>query len=206
MASKFRYRLEKVLDMRAKHEDNLKLALADLKRLEQVEKDALDDLKLREQNSQRQMGQQLEAGRTADIQMSNDYLTSLKDKIAAQEKKWKAAEAKVQQMEVAYKKAQRDTEVVKKHRSKTHERWLAEEKRLEAIRTDEMVGNMVQAKLRRRLAEEAEEADYAERQAKDREEQESVAAQMLAESSWMQGFLKTAEQEAERLAAEWGRR
>lgn len=197
MAGKFQYRLQKVLNMRLKREDNLKLELSDLQRTEQSEKATLDDLKQREQNAQRGMNQQLEAGRTSDVQMSNDYLSSLKDKIAAQEKKWAQAAAKVKETEAAYQKAQRDSEVVKKHKSKMHERWLTEEKRLEGIRSDEMAANMYQAKERKRIASEEEEAEY---QAK-REQAEA----MLAESSWMQGFLQTANQEAERLANEWGR-
>lgn len=198
--AKFQYRLQKVLNMRLKREDSLKLELADVKRVEQAEKDALDELNQREQLSQKQMNDQLAAGRTADVQMSNDYLTSLKDKIAAQEKKWKAAGAKVKEVETTYHKAQRDSEVVKKHKSKMHERWLAEEKRLDSIKLDEMVSNMTLAKQRRRLADEEEEADYDQKR-----EAEELAAASLAESSWMQGFLQTAQQEAERINSEWGR-
>lgn len=198
--AKFQYRLQKVLNLRVKREDALKLELADAKRVEQAEKEATEELQQREQNSQKQMNDQLAAGRTADVQMSNDYLTSLKDKIAAQEKKWKVAAAKVKEIEVAYHKAQRDSEVVRKHKSKMHERWLAEEKRLESIKLDEMVGNMTLAKQRRRLADEEEEALYDQKR-----EAADQAAASLAESSWMQGFLQTAQQEAERINAEWGR-
>ncbi|MBO9542093.1 flagellar export protein FliJ [bacterium] len=200
MAGKFKYRLQQVLNMRVKNEDNLKLALADVKRAAQVEQDALDDLKLREQNTQRQMNQHLEAGRTADVQMANDYAASLKDKITAQEKKLLLAQQKVEQAQVAYKKAQRDSEIIKKHKEKLHERWLAEEKRLEGIRGDEMASNMYQAKQRVRRAQEEEEAEYEERRAALEQ-----ADLMLAESAWMQGFLATAQAEAERLNAEWGR-
>lgn len=201
MAGKFKYRLQQVLNMRVKNEDNLKLALADVKRAAQVEQDLLDDLKLREQNTQRQMNQHLEAGRTADVQMSNDYAASLKDKIAAQQKKLQAAQEKVAQAEVAFKKAQRDSEIIKKHKEKLHERWLAEEKRLEGIRGDEMASNMYQAKQRVRRSQEEEDAEYEERRAAMEQ-----AEAMLSESAWMQGFLATAQAEAERLNAEWGRK
>ncbi|MNX64969.1 Flagellar FliJ protein [compost metagenome] len=200
MAGKFKYRLQQVLNMRVKNEDNLKLALADVKRAAQVEQDLLDDLKLREQNAQRQMNQHLEAGRTADVQMANDYAASFKDKIAAQQKKLQLAQQKVEQAAAAYKKAQRDSEIIKKHKEKLHERWLAEEKRLEGIRGDEMASNMYQAKQRVRRAQEEEEAEYEERRAAMEQ-----ADLMLAESAWMQGFLATAQAEAERLNAEWGR-
>lgn len=197
MANKFQYRLQKVLTMRVKREDNLKLELSEVQRIAIDEKAALDDLKQREQNAQRGMNQQLEAGRTADVQMSNDYLGSLKDKITAQEKKHQAASTQVKAVEEAYQKAQRDAEVVKKHKEKLHERWRVEDKRLEGIRSDEMVANMVQAKERKRLASEEEDADH--------ERKREQAEAMLAESSWMQGFLQTANEEAERLANEWGR-
>ncbi|HEY9897620.1 MAG TPA: flagellar FliJ family protein [Pantanalinema sp.] len=200
MAGKFKYRLQNVLNMRVKNEDNLKLALAELKRALQVEQDLLDDLRLREQTAQRQMNQHLEAGRTADVQMANDYAASFKDKIAAQQKKLQLAQDRVAQGEVAYKKAQRDSEIIKKHKEKLHERWLAEEKRLEGIRGDEMAANMYQAKQRVRRSQEEEDAEYEERRAAM--EQSEL---MLAESAWMQGFLATAQAEAERLNAEWGR-
>lgn len=200
MAGKFKYRLQQVLNMRVRNEDNLKLALADVKRAAQVEQDLLDDLKLREQTAQRQMSQHLEAGRTADVQMSNDYAASLKDKIAAQQKKLQLAQEKVEQAQVVYRKAQRDSEIIKKHKEKLHERWLAEEKRLEGIRGDEMASNMYQAKQRVRRAQEEEDAEYEERRAAMEQ-----ADAMLSESAWMQGFLATAQAEAERLNAEWGR-
>lgn len=197
MAGKFKYRLQKVLDMRVKREDNLKLEVAACKRERDLEQAALDELREREQTSQRQMNDQLAAGRTADVQMSNDYLGALADKIKAQEAKLKAAEAKLQDSETEYKKAQRDLEIVKKHKEKNRERWLAEERRLEGIRLDEMAGNMYALKQRKALDDLAQDEEYEERKA----QAEAMAASMMAESAWAQGFLQTAQQEAERLNA-----
>lgn len=197
MAGKFKYRLQKVLDMRVKREDSLKLDVAARKRERDLEKGALDDLKEREQNSQRQMNDQLAAGRTADVQMSNDYLGALADKIKAQETKLKAAETRLADTEADYKKAQRDREIVTKHKEKNRERWLAEEKRLEGLRLEEMVGNMTALKKRKALEEEAQDQEYDERKAS----QDALAQSMLGESAWAQGFLATAQQEAERLNA-----
>lgn len=202
MAGKFKYRLQKVLDMRIKREDSLKLDVAARKRERDTEQAALDDLKEREQNSQRQMNDQLAAGRTADVQMSNDYLGALADKIKAQEAKLKAAETRLQETEADYKKAQRDREIVNKHKEKNRERWLAEEKRLEGLRLEEMVGNMTALKKRKALEEEAQDEEYEERKA----QQEAFADSMLGESAWAQGFLATAQQEAERLNALRARR
>jgi flagellar FliJ protein len=202
MAGKFKYRLQKVLDMRIKREDSLKLDVAARKRERDTEQAALDDLKEREQNSQRQMNDQLAAGRTADVQMSNDYLGALADKIKAQEAKLKAAETRLQDTEADYKKAQRDREIVNKHKEKNRERWLAEEKRLEGLRLEEMVGNMTALKKRKALEEEAQDEEYEERKA----QQEAFADSMLGESAWAQGFLATAQQEAERLNALRARR
>ncbi len=202
MAAKFKYRLQKVLDMRVKREDAVKLEVAARKRERDAEKAVLDDLKDRENNSQRQMNDQLAAGRTADVQMSNDYLGALADKIKAQEAKLKAAETRLQETEAEYKKAQRDLEIIKKHKEKNRERWLAEEKRLEGLRLEEMVGNMNALKQRKALEEQAQDEEYEERKA----QAESLAATMLAESSWAQGFLQTAYQEAERLNAQRAKR
>jgi flagellar FliJ protein len=195
MAGKFKYRLQKVLDMRAKREDNLKLDAAARKRERDAEQATLDDLKERQQNSQRQMNDQLAAGRTADVQMSNDYLGALADKIKAQEAKLKAAEALLEAAEADHKKAKKDLEAVKKHQEKTRERWLMEEKRLEGIRQDEMAGNMYALKQRKLRDDEEQEKEYEERKA----QAEALAESMLGESAWMQGFLQTAQQEAERI-------
>jgi flagellar FliJ protein len=202
MAAKFKYRLQKVLDMRVKREDAVKLEVAARKRERDAEKAVLDDLKDRENNSQRQMNDQLAAGRTADVQMSNDYLGALADKIKAQEAKLKAAETRLQESETEYKKAQRDLEIIKKHKEKNRERWLAEEKRLEGLRLEEMVGNMNALKKRKALEEQAQDEEYEERKA----QAESLAATMLSESSWAQGFLQTAYQEAERINAQRAKR
>lgn len=197
MAGKFKYRLQKVLDMRIKREDSLKLDVAARKRERDTEKALLDDLLEREQNSQRQMNDQLAAGRTADVQMSNDYLGALADKIKAQQTKLKTAETRLTETETDYKKAQRDREIVTKHKEKNRERWLAEEKRLEGLRLEEMVGNMTALKKRKALEEEAQDQEYEERKA----QQDALAQSMLGESAWAQGFLATAQQEAERLNA-----
>jgi flagellar FliJ protein len=197
MAAKFKYRLQKVLDMRVKHEDSTKLDVAARQRERDTEQALLDDLKERENTSQRQMNDQLAAGRTADVQMSNDYLGALADQIKAQAAKVKAAETRLQEAEAAHKKAQRELEIIKKHKEKSHERWRAEEKRLEGLRLEEMVGNMNALKQRKALEEQAQDEEYEERKA----QAEALAQSMIGESSWAQGFLQTAYQEAERLNA-----
>lgn len=201
MAGKFKYRLQKVLEMRAKREDTLKLELSDVQRVEQNEKALLDDLRLREQNTQKGMGQQLAAGRTSEVQMSNDYLTSLKDKITVQEKKWKVAADRVKQAEAAYRKAQRDSEVVKRHKDKIRERWVAEENRKDAIKLDEMTGQMYQARQRRQKESDLEDAEYEEKRALEEAQVPEVA--LPPESAWIQGFMETGAQEAQRIHAEW---
>lgn len=197
MPAKFKYRLQKVLDMRVKREDSLKLEVAARKRERDAEQAALDDLKERQATSQRQMNDQLAAGRTADVQMTNDYLGALADKIKAQEAKLKAAEARLSEAEADYKKAQRDLEIIKKHKDKTHERWRAEQKRLEDLRMEEMIATMNALKQRKELEDKQQEEEYEERRA----QAEAQAQAMLAESAWAQGFLQTAYQEAERLNA-----
>ncbi|GEM_PF-952366 len=197
MAGKFKYRLQKVLDMRAKREDAVKLEVAAHKRDRDSERAVLDDLKERQQNSQRQMNDQLAAGRTADVQMSNDYLGALSDKLKAQEAKLKLAEARLLESEAEFKKVQREHETVKKHKEKNRERWAIEEKRLEGLRLEEMVGNMNALKKRKALEDQAQDDEYDERRA----QAESLAETMMAESAWAQGFLQTAQQEADRLNA-----
>lgn len=190
MAGKFKYRLQKVLDLRYKREDNLKLELAAVTRARDAEREVLEELTARQTGAQKNMNSQLAAGRTSDVQMSNDYLGALEGKIKAQQKKLETAESKVKETEAEYQKAQREREVVKKHKEKSHERWLTEEKRVEGIRLDEMSSIMYNAKQRRLADEVAEESEREERMAQ------------AEESSWIQGFLDTAHQEAERLTRE----
>ena len=197
MPAKFKYRLQKVLDMRVKREDAAKLEVAARKRERETEQAALDDLKDRQANSQRQMNDQLAAGRTADVQMSNDYLGALADKIKAQEARLKTAETRLTEAEADHRKAQRDLEIIKKHKEKTHERWRAEEKRLEDLRMEEMISTMNALKQRKALEEQLQDEEHEERKA----QAEAMAQTMLSESSWAQGFLQTAYQEAERLNA-----
>lgn len=197
MAAKFKYRLQKVLDLRVKREDSAKLEVAACKRERDEEQLLLDDLREREAASQRQMNEQLAAGRTADVQMSNDYLGALADKIKAQQAKLKAAEEKLEEAEAEHKKAQRELEIIKKHKEKTQERWKAEQKRLEDLKMEEMVSNMSALKQRKELEEQAQEEEYEERRA----QAEAFAQTMMGESAWAQGFLQTAYQEAERINA-----
>ena len=198
MAGKFKYRLEKVLAMRQKREETLKQELSDAQRIEKRAREHLDELTAQQTLGQRNLGSNLQAGSGADVQRSNDYLNVLKDKVGAQEKVWKSHRDSMNQADERYRKAQRDLEIVKKHKEKNKERWQDEEKRLEGIRSDEMASNMFQAKVRRQRADDEEEAAYEE--ALQRAEQgQREAEAMLAESSWMQGFLSTAAAEAERL-------
>jgi flagellar FliJ protein len=198
MAGKFKYRLEKVLAMRQKREETLKQELSDAQRIEKRAREHLDELTAQQTLGQRNLGSNLQAGSGADVQRSNDYLNVLKDKVGAQEKVWKSHRDSMNQADERYRKAQRDLEIVKKHKEKNKERWQDEEKRLEGIRSDEMASNMFQAKVRRQRADDEEEAAYEEAlQRAEQGQRESEA--MLAESSWMQGFLSTAAAEAERL-------
>lgn len=198
--AKYKYRLEKVLNMRLKREDDLKLALADVQRIEQTEKALLDDLLTRQSNAQKGMDQQLSQGRTSEVQMSNDYLSSMKEKIEAQEKKAKAAREQVKAAEVTYKKAQRDSEVVKRHKEKSRERWTAEENRKEAIKLDEMSGQMYAARQKRNKESDEADAEYAEQRERESAELESA---LPPESAWIQGFMDTGAAEAKRIHAEW---
>ncbi len=198
MAGKFKYRLEKVLAMRQKREETLKQELSDAQRIEKRAREALDEMLAQQSLGMRNLGSNLQAGSGADVQASNDYLNALKDKIAVQEKNWKGHRDAMNVADDRYRKAQRDLEIVKKHREKSRDRGLEEEKRLEGIRSDEMASNMFQAKMRRQLADDEETAAYEEAREKALQAQQDAEA-MLAESSWMQGFLSTAAAEAERI-------
>ncbi|MGE5706875.1 MAG: flagellar export protein FliJ [Bacteroidota bacterium] len=178
MPGKFRYRLQKVLDFRAKREEQAKQALSDAKHHRDVQQDLLDQLSARHQGAQRQLGNQLQSG-SGDVQMSNDYVTSLEEKIKAQKAALAKAEAAMQEANKRYVEASKEAKIMEKHREKEYGKWLNEEKRLEAINLDEMASTSY---LKKRNQE-----------ALDKEEEEEEEARQSASASpWIDGLMASA--------------
>ncbi|MBM3270280.1 MAG: flagellar export protein FliJ [Candidatus Sericytochromatia bacterium] len=189
MADKFQYRLGKVLTLREKKEDKLKRDKAAAERERDRERDALDELQARLVAAKRAIGSSLSAGQTANVQMGNDYASSLEKKIEEQEKKLKAAQQKVDDLEKALTLATRDVKILEKHREKSRDRWKAELDRKEAITLNEMATQGYLKRVNRQNEE-------------DQEEEARLAAlaaeEAMAQSAWISGLMQSSEAEARR--------
>ncbi len=186
MPDKFRYRLGKVLDVRVLKEDRTKRELATAERERDRERDLLDALQARLSASQKAVGNSLASGQTANVQMGNEYSAALGTKIAEQAKRVKAAEDRIAELEKAVKLATRDVKILEKHKDKSKERWQLEENRKEANWINELAVQGYLKRERRRLEDEAEEAEH--------------EAQLAADggSAWITGLMAAAEAEADR--------
>lgn len=190
----FRYRMQKVLDFRLRKEEDAKQALSAAKHQCEVEQDALDQLNARLTSAQKQMNQQLQGGRSGDVQMSNDYAKSLEDKIKIQQTKLKKAETAREEAQKKYVEASKERTIMEKHREKEFKKWQDEEKRLEGIRLDEMASTGFLKKRRQEQADrELEGLD---------EDGEPIVEVSANHSPWIEGLL----QSAQRMNQEKGRR
>jgi flagellar FliJ protein len=183
--AKFRYNLQKVLDFRAKREEKAKQGLSDANHERDVQQDLLDQLTARHASAQRQMGDQLTAGRANDVQASNDYVSSLDGKVKDQKDKLAKAQATVDEAKKRYIETSKERSIMEKHRDKEKLKWFNEEKRIEAINLDEMA-NTIFLKKRRIEAEEME----AEEEKGD--EESSSSSSGSSGSPWIDGLLQSA--------------
>ncbi|HEY9765393.1 MAG TPA: flagellar export protein FliJ [Chroococcales cyanobacterium] len=183
--AKFLYKLQKVLDFRAKREEKAKQGLSDANHERDVQQDLLDQLTARHASAQRQMGDQLTAGRANDVQASNDYVSSLDGKVKDQKDKLAKAQATVDEAKKRYIETSKERSIMEKHRDKEKLKWFNEEKRIEAINLDEMA-NTIFLKKRRIEAEEME----AEEEKGD--EESSSSSSGSSGSPWIDGLLQSA--------------
>lgn len=183
--ARFRYRMQKVLDFRLRKEEDAKQALSGAKHQCDVEQDALDQLNARLASAQKQMNQQLQGGRSGDVQMSNDYAKSLEDKIKAQQAKLKKAETAREDAQKNYIQASKDRTILEKHREKEFKKWQDEEKRLEGINLDEMASTGFLKK--RRIEQEDRELEGLD------EDGEPIVEVSENHSSWIEGLLQSAQ-------------
>ena len=179
--AKFLYKLQKVLDFRAKKEEKAKQGLSDANHQRDVQQDLLDQLTARHSSAQRQMGDQLSAGRANDVQASNDYVSSLDGKVKDQKDKLTKAQAAVDEAKKRYIETSKERSIMEKHRDKEKLKWRNEEKRIEAINLDEMANTIFLKK--RRLDAEEKEAEEAV---------EEKEAEVSSGSPWIDGLLESA--------------
>ena len=163
---KFLYRLQKVLDLRIRKADQLKLELASATRLRDAEVVKLNQLVERRQKAQKALETQLAEGAVAEVQMTNDFIQAVNAKVEAQNKAVARANKNVEELRKKLLEASKERQIMDKHKEKKREEWLLEQKRIEAKNTDEMAGNIYHAGRRKLNGSLEEEARYADVQQK----------------------------------------
>lgn len=162
--SKFRFRLQPLLDRLLDKKEEAAKALADRRKELAAEQKLLEDLKQRERDLvakrqdlrrrvlEPQGGQPLTGG---SILQRRQYLDALgsdiestRDSIFSQRLAVEEAEEKVNQAQAYLLKCQRDVDVLEKYRERLEQRFKREMERKEELELDE-VGNMIFTSRRR---------------------------------------------------------
>lgn len=159
---KFRYRLQKVLDLRQRKEDQLKLDLAAATRLRDSEVVKLNQMVDRRQKAQKALEGHLAEGAIAEVQMTNDFIQAVTAKVDAQNRSVARASATVEETRKKLLEASKERQIMEKHKEKQKEVWMIEQKKLEAKVADEQAGNIFNLARRKREEDLQEEARYEE--------------------------------------------
>jgi len=160
MAAKFKYRLQIVLDLRIRKEDQLKLDLAAATRVRDGEVVKLNQMVDRRQKAQKSLEGHLAEGAVSEVQMTNDFIQAMTAKVDAQNRSVARANVNVEEIRKKLMEASKERQIMDKHKEKAKEEWMAEQKKLEAKTVDEQAGNIFNMARRKRADEAEEEARY----------------------------------------------
>lgn len=156
----FRFQLQKLMDIMEMQEKRIDAKVLEAQARHRAEQDALDELTIRRQAAQKGLSTQMSAGATADVASSNDYIQLLGLKADAQAKRVQAAQGVLDAAQAEQRKARQEREKFEKLKDKKRLEYLAEEKRKDARRTDEMAGTIF---MKQRALLEADRLDELER-------------------------------------------
>ncbi len=147
---KFKFRLQKFLDLKLKEEDEQKRAFTNaLNRLRQEEKKLEDLIALRERKKQ-EMRMKMEMGDmdAFEMQMYANYIEALKHKIKAQREAVKRAEKMVEMEKEKLMKVMAERKAFEKLKEKHYQRFLEEQEAEERKLIDELATIKFARKLR----------------------------------------------------------
>lgn len=157
---KFRYRLQKVLDLRVRKEDQLKLDLSAATRVRDGEVVKLNQIVERRQKAQKALETHLAAGAISEVQMTNDFIQATTAKVDAQNRSVARANVNVEEIRKKLLEASKERQIMDKHKEMNFEIWKIEQKKLEAKIADEQAGNIYNLAQRRKADDLAEEIRY----------------------------------------------
>ncbi|MEB3221519.1 MAG: flagellar export protein FliJ [Candidatus Sericytochromatia bacterium] len=156
----FRYNLQRVLDLveRKEREVDAKVMAAAAARDHELAK--LADIEFRRASAQKGLATQMQAGPASDVAAANDYIQFLGQRMSQQQRALNEAEAGLKQIQELQQAVRKERRKLEKHREMKRDEWMAEERRREARRIDEMAGGIF---MKRRFALDEEQAELAER-------------------------------------------
>lgn len=141
----FRYKLQNLLTLLEKKEQQIDAEVLEVTRKRDIELDKLNELEVRKNAAQKGLSNQMAAG-TADVAASNDYIQLLNQKAQQQNQALKAVETALDEVKKRQSEARRERTKLEKHREMMLDVWKLEEKKREAKRTDDMAGTIFMKK------------------------------------------------------------
>lgn len=169
MASKkFKYRLEKILDFRAKKVDALQAELALAIRDRDTEVAMLNALTEKRGKAQKTLEGYLARGEIAEVQQTNTFLENMVKKIETQNRVVSKMNESVEVIRKKLLVASKEKKIMEMHKEKKHAEWKVEQAKIEAKMLDEMAGTIFRKNLNKKLMvieEEAEHVIYMEKMA-----------------------------------------
>ncbi len=167
VAQKFQYRLEKVLDFRARKVETLQAELALAIRDRDTEVAMLNALSEKRQKAQKSLEGYLARGDVAEVQQTNSFLENMANKIESQTKMVAKMNESVELIRKKLVVASKEKKIMDKHKEKKLEEWKVEQGKIEAKKLDEMAGTIFRKNLAMKLLTQEEEDRRLEMQEKN---------------------------------------
>ena len=162
MASKFKYRLEKVLEFRTRKVETLQGELALAIRDRDTEVAMLNALSEKRGKAQKSLEGYLSRGEVAEVQATNTFLENLSKKLDAQERMVSKMNESVDEIRKKLVVASKEKKIMVKHKEKKKEEWKVEQAKIDAKKLDEMAGTIFRQNLAKKRLVIEEEAEHQE--------------------------------------------
>ena len=165
-SKKFKYKLQKIQDMREKKESELKAALANSVRTRDLEVAALNTLVEKRTKAQKSLESCLSRGDVAEVQSTNLYLQNVGAKVDNQNRVVTKINTSVEETRKKLTQASKDRKIIEKHREKKHTEWKYEFQKAETKLFDEIASQIINRNNRKKLDDLEEEERYKEKKEK----------------------------------------
>ena len=139
-AKKFVYRLQKILEFKEKQEEEEKEKLAELLKLQEIERQKLAQLQQKLIDTQAELKAKQANGtlQVEELRFYPGHIKNIKMQIRNQELRLQEIAIRIKEQRKALLHAAQQRQVYQKHKEKSQEDWQAEVDRAEAIMLDEL--------------------------------------------------------------------